>query len=261
MVHTDGTFTEADTVVCATGFDTSFTPRFPIIGKDGVSLTDKWTTADPLAYMSVTVPEMPNFVMHGGPNVPVQNGSPMTSFNVVSMYLVQMINKIQQDNIRCLSPKLSVTKAFQSHAEEMNDLTVFADSCRSWYKNNDTGKISSVWPGSGLHFVEMLTHPRWEDYEIEYKDKNNMWAFMGLGFVRKHRQEGADLAWYLKTESIDPRWIKEISLPPLGATATGQSSNEDSSLVTETEVRYPDVQKGALVHESAISNVALSTAA
>ena len=59
VVHTDGTFTEADTVICATGFDTSFTPRFPIIGKDGISLTEKWAKTDPLAYLSVTVPNLP----------------------------------------------------------------------------------------------------------------------------------------------------------------------------------------------------------
>lgn len=31
-----------DVVVCATGFDTSFIPRFPVLGCDGLNLQDIW---------------------------------------------------------------------------------------------------------------------------------------------------------------------------------------------------------------------------
>lgn len=57
----DGRLLELDAIVCATGFDTTFKPRFPIVGKSGVNLADEWETKDPIAYFGVTVPKMPNY--------------------------------------------------------------------------------------------------------------------------------------------------------------------------------------------------------
>lgn len=34
-------------------------------------------------------------------------------------------------------------------------------------KNKD-GRITAIWPGSGLHFQEVVREPRWEDYNIRY---------------------------------------------------------------------------------------------
>jgi len=56
-----GELIEVDAIVCATGFDVSFTPRFPIIGRDDTNLQDLWTKGLPRAYMSSSVPGFPNF--------------------------------------------------------------------------------------------------------------------------------------------------------------------------------------------------------
>lgn len=42
------------------GFDTTFRPKFPIIGANGVNLQDKWKDYPVDAYMAITVAEMPN---------------------------------------------------------------------------------------------------------------------------------------------------------------------------------------------------------
>jgi cation diffusion facilitator CzcD-associated flavoprotein CzcO len=56
-----GEVIEVDTLICATGFDVSFCPRFPIIGRNG-NLQDIWRAGTvPRAYMSCTVPGFPNF--------------------------------------------------------------------------------------------------------------------------------------------------------------------------------------------------------
>lgn len=51
---------EVDCLVCATGFDLSFRPRLPIIGRKG-NLQELWTENLPRAYMSCAVPDYPNF--------------------------------------------------------------------------------------------------------------------------------------------------------------------------------------------------------
>ena len=57
---TTGEVIEVDSLVCATGFDLSFRPRFPIIGRKG-NLQNLWTENLPRAYMSCAVPDFPNF--------------------------------------------------------------------------------------------------------------------------------------------------------------------------------------------------------
>jgi hypothetical protein len=55
----------------ATGFDVSYRPRFPIVGKDGVDLAEKWKVC-PEAYLGVCIPDMPNLITFIGPSWPVE---------------------------------------------------------------------------------------------------------------------------------------------------------------------------------------------
>jgi cation diffusion facilitator CzcD-associated flavoprotein CzcO len=57
---TTGEIIEVDALICATGFDLSFRPRFPLIGRKG-NLQDLWTENLPRAYMSCAVPDFPNY--------------------------------------------------------------------------------------------------------------------------------------------------------------------------------------------------------
>lgn len=57
---TSGEVVEVDAIICATGFDVSFCPRFPIIGRKG-NLQDTWTKELPSAYMSCAVTNVPNY--------------------------------------------------------------------------------------------------------------------------------------------------------------------------------------------------------
>lgn len=68
VVGEDGTEREVDTVVCATGFDVSYKPRFPIVGRDGIDLAQKWGKT-PEGYLGLAVPGLPNFLTFIGPTV------------------------------------------------------------------------------------------------------------------------------------------------------------------------------------------------
>lgn len=54
---------DLDAIICATGFNTSFLPRFPIIGDAGLNLQDAWSEemGGPRAYMSMMAEGMPNY--------------------------------------------------------------------------------------------------------------------------------------------------------------------------------------------------------
>jgi cation diffusion facilitator CzcD-associated flavoprotein CzcO len=52
---------EYDIIVCATGFDTSFKPSFPLVGRNGVNMAEKSEKDVPKAYMGMCVPDFPNY--------------------------------------------------------------------------------------------------------------------------------------------------------------------------------------------------------
>lgn len=49
-----------DVIVCATGFDTSFRPNFPVIGQGGIDLREEWRE-EPRSYLSVAASGFPNY--------------------------------------------------------------------------------------------------------------------------------------------------------------------------------------------------------
>lgn len=61
MLLSSGEVIDFDIIICATGFDLSFRPRFPVLGRNGASLQEQWTRSIPQAYMSLAVENFPNY--------------------------------------------------------------------------------------------------------------------------------------------------------------------------------------------------------
>jgi len=59
VIDESGNEHKVDVVICATGFDVSFTPHFEVVGRDGINIKDSFG-AIPKAYLSVTAPKFPN---------------------------------------------------------------------------------------------------------------------------------------------------------------------------------------------------------
>ena len=77
----DNTMYEFDVLVCATGFDVSFKPRFPLLGRDGKDLRDIWAN-EAKGYMGLAAPDMPNYFVFLGPNCPIGNGPILASIGM-----------------------------------------------------------------------------------------------------------------------------------------------------------------------------------
>ncbi|KAL9108033.1 MAG: hypothetical protein Q9227_007139 [Pyrenula ochraceoflavens] len=208
VVGEDGVERECDTIVCATGFDVSYRPRFPIVGQNGVDLADKWKVC-PEGYMGLAIPEFPNFLTFIGPNWPVENGSVMGPLQYVSQYMIQILQKLQTEFVCSLAPKQSVTDAFNEHCQEWVRHTVWIEECRSWYKNNDTGRVNAIWPGSSLHYIRAIGAPRYDDFEITYLPGKGPFSYLGMGTTREI-VENQDVSPYMKVENIDPKWLRAI---------------------------------------------------
>ncbi|KAI9657321.1 MAG: hypothetical protein M1821_003001 [Bathelium mastoideum] len=186
---------EVDVIICATGFDTSWLPRFPFIA-NGVDLRDMWGGPDGVtSYLSIGIPTFPNYFSVGGPYGPLAHGSFMPLIERWTQYTFDVINKAQVENIKSLTPRLKVAQQFRQHADLFLKRTAWTSSCRSWFKNGKADGQTPIYPGSRLHFMEMMRQPRYEDFDIEYWDENQF-AFMGNGFeIREF--DGRDITNYL----------------------------------------------------------------
>lgn len=227
VIGKDGEHREVDTIVCATGFDVTYRPRFPIIGRNGVSLYNKWKN-EPESYLGLGCPDMPNFIIFIGPTWPVENGSVTGPLLGVGDYAIQVIKKMQRDHIKSWAPKQDITDRFNEHAQEWIKHTVWKGECRSWYKDNNTNRVNAVWPGSSNHYLEIIKSPRYEDFDIEYQHKNP-WAHLGMGFANVNVEfPNSDVSPYLQLENIDPQWLKAIGYN--GPALTVQKAREEKEL-------------------------------
>lgn len=220
LVTSTGETIKVDAIVCATGFNVSFRPRFPLVGRKG-NLQDIWSKNLPSAYMSCAVPDMPNYfgkyscllpahavyacikpkidsvAVFLGPNAPIGHGSVFTIVELISKYVTGIIKKCQTQGIKAISPSSSAVEEFAEHIASFMPRTAWAGSCTSWFKaGTANGPITALHPGSRIHFFHMLEQFRGEDWEYVYDSKANRFSYLGNGVSIKEL-DGSDTTWYL----------------------------------------------------------------
>ena len=192
----DGKHYDLDVIICATGFDVSNIPHYPVTGR-GTTLAEKWKD-EPESYLSVACPDFPNYLIFTGPNATVGHGTLITSMDWTAEYMIKWLRKVAGENIKSIAPKQSATDEFVRFGDEIHKTLTWTGSCRSWYKSNRVdGRVTATWPGSALLYKQMIQEIRAEDWEIEYLHRNRF-SFMGNGFTIRETDENADLAWYIE---------------------------------------------------------------
>ncbi len=219
---------ELDVLICATGFDTTYTPRFPILNAEGVNLQDEWSMdkGKPAAYFATAAPQYPNYMMFFGPGNPWASGSFLALVEAQAEYMMKLIDRYQSENWHSFAPKKEVVAELMEHSSKVLEKTVWAEDCSSWYKHGnkegaawnsgDDGEDSArqkaaeslnLWPGSGLHFIEALAELRADDWDIKYKGNRFQW--LGNGFSRTECDPDSDKAWYIRQKDEGPFLSRE----------------------------------------------------
>ncbi|KAI3577578.1 hypothetical protein IWW34DRAFT_879257 [Fusarium oxysporum f. sp. albedinis] len=174
---------EFDIIVCATGFDVSFVPGYEVLGQNGISLAKQWKDA-PEAYFGVCAANMPNFFTINGPNSPTGTRK-LTGRN------------ISTQNIKSVQVRQDALDDFNVYTQELIKRTVWTGDCRSWFKRrNCDGRVTAMYPGTVIHYKEMLEEFRTEDFVFKYTSKNRF-QFMGNGLTFREKND-EDLAWYMR---------------------------------------------------------------
>ncbi|EXL96208.1 cyclohexanone monooxygenase [Fusarium oxysporum II5] len=201
IVLHDGTEIRPDAIICATGFDISYKPRFPIIGRNGLRLDEYWSP-DAKAYMSFAVPNFPNYLHYLGPATAASHGSLIPVIEQLTNYFVKIIDKTQREGYSSFEPRQECVQDLDRHHQEYLQHTVWSSDCASTFKNGTKdGRINLLHGGSRLHYLEMLRNPRWEDYVWTLLPGVRLYDFFGNGRSLS-QDEGGDLTWYLENPSM-----------------------------------------------------------
>jgi hypothetical protein len=243
-----------DVLICATGFDTSYKPRFPLIGTDGKLLTETWAD-EAKSCFGLAVPGFPNYFVVIGPNSPIGNGPVLcgigrfftvnTSNNLMHIdmltcsteaqldYMLKIANRWQTENIHSFSPKMEAVEDFIAHKDQFMKNTVWEQDCRSWYKNNSiSGKVSALWPGSTLHYMEAISEVRYDDWNITYS--GNRFAYLGNGFSQTESDDSADWAYYVRNHDDGPYLSrgKQMKITNKSGTVDRSKNSQDKTVVS-----------------------------
>ncbi|KIX92467.1 uncharacterized protein Z520_11787 [Fonsecaea multimorphosa CBS 102226] len=201
-------YDDLDVIVCATGFDVSHIPHYPVTGRNGVTLAQKWAD-EPESYLSVACPDFPNYFLFTGPNATVGHGTLVTSLTWTTAYITKWLHKIAGEDIHSAAPRQDAVDEFVTYGDEIQNTLTWTSGCKSWYKKHRVdGRVTATWPGSALLYREVILREiRGEDWDIRYRGRNRWRAILGNGFTRleteaeeKEKQgEVVDLAFYINS--------------------------------------------------------------
>ncbi len=160
----DGVLHELDVLVLATGFRADRFIRPAVMrGRGGVDLDTVWED-HPVAYLSIGVPDFPNFFMLNGPNGPVGNFSLIRIAEQQLHYILQLLDRIRTGECRAISPRHSAAEAFEKARTEAARKSIWATGCKSWYL--DKHGVPASWPWSGRRFDEEMAAPKFDAYDL-----------------------------------------------------------------------------------------------
>lgn len=113
-------------------------------------------------------------------------------------YIFHAIQKMQKDQIRSIAVKQEMQDYFNEYTQSLHRDLVWSGSCVSWCeytfltipkqaspliqksdKDRATGRVTAVWPGSSIHFMEVIAQPRWEDFHISYMHVSDLGIKLG----------------------------------------------------------------------------------
>lgn len=130
---------DVDVIIYATGFDSNFIP-FPIVGRNGVTLGDKFGANEankfqmtrPHSLWGLHVDEMPNFYMMIGP----QSLNPVTNVTLLceeqSKYISALVARMTADGTTTVEPTQDAVERWTSLCEASSEGKVWL-RCNNWY--------------------------------------------------------------------------------------------------------------------------------
>jgi cation diffusion facilitator CzcD-associated flavoprotein CzcO len=164
-----GTEREVDTIVCATGYETTkFASVIDFVGRDGVHLREAWADGAQ-AYLGITTSGFPNLFMLYGPNT--NAGSIVYMIECQVDYVVRSLECMEREHLAWIDVRPDVMAAYNQQLQtDIGHVEVWQGGCSTYYRV-PSGRIVTQWPHSMARYRELTaTLDPLEDYETHARD-------------------------------------------------------------------------------------------
>jgi cation diffusion facilitator CzcD-associated flavoprotein CzcO len=171
IIDSDGVEREVDTIIFGTGFQVTDIPfGHRVRGRGGQTLAESWQ-GSMKAHLGVGVTGFPNLFMLLGPNTGLGHNSVLLMIEAQIAYLRQLLRHREEHGLATLEPTAAAQDAYVAEVDALTEGSVWTTGgCLSWYVD-ETGRNSTLWPGSVRAYQRRLAQFDAADYHAELPDR------------------------------------------------------------------------------------------
>lgn len=144
---------DLDVLVLATGFQSTRPPFAQRIrGLRGGLLAEHWKDGM-TAYASTVIPGYPNLFVIDGPNASLGHNSAVHMIETQIGYILGALERLGPGQV--LEVRAEAEEAYTRELDEAATSTVWmTGGCSSWYRDENSGRLTLLWPGTATSFRE-----------------------------------------------------------------------------------------------------------
>ena len=144
VVTADGVRRPVDTIVLATGFETTrYLATIEVTGRNGRQIEEAWSNGAE-AYLGITTAGFPNLFMLYGPNT--NNGSILFMIECQVAYVMRQLARLDRDDLAWIDVRPDVMADYnRALQDDLDHVEVWAASCNNYYRG-PSGTIVTQWP-------------------------------------------------------------------------------------------------------------------
>ena len=165
VVTVDGRHRRVDTLVAATGFDTTrFLSAIDVTGRDGRRLDDAWASGAQ-AYLGITTSGFPNLFMLYGPNT--NNGSILYMIECQVAYILRQLQHMDDNSLAWVDVRPEIMERYNRRLQaDLETVDVWkADVAHNYYRGSG-GQIVTQWPHGMGTYREWTSTPDHDAFEV-----------------------------------------------------------------------------------------------
>jgi cation diffusion facilitator CzcD-associated flavoprotein CzcO len=161
----DGVERPIDVLIYGTGFRaTEPLIGVRVVGKGGVEIHDAWGKRMS-AYLGISATGFPNFFMLLGPNTGLGHNSVVLMIEAQVRYAMDCLKLMKRRKQRVLEVRPEIQQSFVEEIYRRLSGTVWqSGGCKSWYQDQSTGEITTIWPGSVVSYLRRTRSVSPSDY-------------------------------------------------------------------------------------------------
>jgi len=166
VVTRDGCRRELDALIVATGFETTdFLWPVDYRGRGGVSVQDLWSHDGPRGYLSLMMPDFPNFFMiYGAPNGQPAQGVMSSWAEIWSRYVSKAIMMVIEKGKGSMACKMDIHQHYNRLLDAEGDKLLWKDEGKGGYYLNPHGRPSANLPFDLDFYLPKVTSPNADDF-------------------------------------------------------------------------------------------------